>query len=250
MLADKVVPALISDLDKKGIKNVKKSKWQLVFSYVPKKGDVGYIKGDISWIDAKGKTHKTSFIKEFSRTINDTARSLSATIKSHVSKGYWGRLEKDSWKIELDDVPEYWKFRREKVLVDQLGKAYPVNVKLKDGEPSQAELMTGGFLPVIRNSKGQMLLYVALDRRADAKARMGKSQLKGLWEITSRCRNLCCRIQSRSSGEQSMELLGAERRFGEGEYHADGKIWQSYSFRSQKEKDNHISFRGRRLSHL
>ena len=31
---------------------------------------------------------------------------------------------------------------------------------------------------------------------------------------------------------------------------ADGKIWQSYSFRSQKEKDNHISFRGRRLSHL
>ena len=52
-------------------------------------------------------------------------------------------------------MPEYWKFRREKVLVDQLGKAYPVNVKLKDGEPSQAELRPEDFFPVIRNSKGQ-----------------------------------------------------------------------------------------------
>ena len=65
VLADKVVPALISDLDKKGIKNVKKSKWQLVFSYVPKKGDVGYIKGDISWIDAKEKPIRQALSKNF-----------------------------------------------------------------------------------------------------------------------------------------------------------------------------------------
>ena len=38
VLEDKVIPALISDLDKKGIKHSKKSKWKLVFSYVPKKG--------------------------------------------------------------------------------------------------------------------------------------------------------------------------------------------------------------------
>ena len=48
---------------------------------MPKKGDVGYIKGDVSWVDQKGVTHKTSFIKEFSRTINDTARSLSTLLR-------------------------------------------------------------------------------------------------------------------------------------------------------------------------
>lgn len=251
VLADKVVPALISDLDKKGIKNVKKSKWQLVFSYVPKKGDVGYIKGDISWVDAKGKTHKTSFIKEFSRTINDTARSLSATIKSHVSKGYWGRLEKDSWKIELDDVPEYWKFRREKVLVDQLGKAYPVNVKLKDGEPSQAELMTGGFLPCHQEQQGARCYFMSRSIEEQTPRPGWESHsLKGFGKLPQGAEIFVAGYKAVALGNNQWSYWAPNGGLVKVNIIADGKIWQSYSFRSKKEKDNHISFRGRRLSHL
>ena len=102
MLADKVVPALISDLDKKGIKNVKKSKWQLVFSYVPKKGDVGYIKGDISWIDAKEKPIRQA-LSIFANNQRHGAK-FECYYKSHVSKGYWETektLGKSSWTMCL-----------------------------------------------------------------------------------------------------------------------------------------------------
>ncbi len=250
VLEDKVIPALISDLDKKGIKHAKNSKWKLVFSYVPKKGDVGYIKGDVSWVDQKGATHRTSFIKEFSRTINDTARSLSTTIKSHVSKGYWGSLEKGSWKLNLDSVPEYWKFRRDRVLVDQVGKAYPVSVRLKDGKLVSAEMMTGGFSPCRTEVEGAKCYFMSKSIEEQTPRPGWESHtLKGYGKLPKDAQIFVAGYKALSLGNNKWRYWAPNDGLVKVNIISKDNIWQSYSFRSSKEKDNHISFRGRRLSH-
>ena len=45
MLKDKIIPALIGELEAKGIKNNPKAKWKLVFSYIPKRGRRWLYKG-------------------------------------------------------------------------------------------------------------------------------------------------------------------------------------------------------------
>ena len=141
---DKIVPALVEDREKKGVKNVENAKWKMEFSYVPKAGDVGYIKADIRWVDQLGKTHKTSFIREFSRTINDTARNLSGIIRSHDSKGYWGVLEDGKGSLMLAMFLNIG-FTRETVFVDELGKAFPALVRNGQQDDTNVEMMTGGF---------------------------------------------------------------------------------------------------------
>ena len=82
-----------------------------------------------------------------------------------------------------------------------------------------------------------MLLYVALDRRADAKARMGKSQLKGLWNYLKILAEIfVAGYKAVALGNNQWSYWAPNGGLVKVNIIADGKIWQSYSFRSQKKK--------------
>ena len=218
---------------------------EVVFNYIPKRGDVGYIKANVSWVDSRGKKHRNSFIKEFSRTINDTARALGTTIKSHVKKGYWGYLEDGKWKIDLESVPEYWKIKREKVLVDRLGKAYPVSVVAD----KSLEVMTGGFNPCQRELDGDKCYFMSRDISSESPRPGWEShRLKGFGKLPKDGEIYVAGYKAYALGDNQWQYWAPDGGLVKVNILSKSSIWQSYSFKSKKSSVNHISFKGARLS--
>ena len=69
---------------------------------------MGFIKGDFTWKDDKGKTQTRSFLRNFSKTIADTSDALLKNIKENVSRKYRFVRQEDSWRLASQSMPYFW----------------------------------------------------------------------------------------------------------------------------------------------
>ena len=85
-------------------------KLEIDIHYVAQAGNVGFVKGDVTWLDGKGQAQRMSFIRNFSKTIEETADVMMKLVKQHVNRQYRFVKHQKYWVLANYGL-EYWKLK-------------------------------------------------------------------------------------------------------------------------------------------
>ena len=111
-------------------------------------------------------------------------------------------------------------------------------------------MMTGGFSPCRTEVEGSKCYFMSKSIEEQTPRPGWESHsLKGYGKLPQDAEIFVAGYKAVSLGNNKWRYWAPNSGLVKVNIVSKGSIYQSYSFRSSKEKDNHISFRGRRLSH-
>lgn len=148
ILQRKIMPLLVGDLQKLGLRVEKNAPWQLTLQYVPKEDQVGYIRAQIDWPNPFGQRESTAFIAGFSKTFDETVRALSSLLRVHMKKSYWAFKDNGRWYIdEPSDTKAFWRLRPGIELSDTNGLKFPLKLASQREGSKRWQLNINGQQP-------------------------------------------------------------------------------------------------------
>lgn len=126
LLKERVIPELKTRLQSDGLELSASSTFQYTLSYVPVKNNVGFIKGEIEWIDGDGVRQKRRYLKNFAKTITDTAEVLSYNLKTHTRRDYQFAKEDKNWILATLGMARFWMIDPRVTLQNTAGQSFKV----------------------------------------------------------------------------------------------------------------------------
>ena len=142
VLGVKVVPELIAQAAEKGLQIKKNAEWRYDVEYIPHRGQVGFIKGTLYWKRDGGVTKRT-FIRNFSKTIVETADTLLKLAKVHINRSYMVYRQGKHWLLGTEGAAPFWRLHHGLKLVNSRGNVFKLKklvggeLKLAGGVPCQ-----------------------------------------------------------------------------------------------------------------
>ena len=139
VLSAKILPEMVAQAHEDGLKISKNAPWKLAISYVPYKGRVGFVKGEVTFRQGDRQYHRT-FIRNFSKTITETAVDLLKLAKVHVNRSYLVYQKRDRWFVAQEGQAKFWNLRHGLRLMNAERKLFAVKSNGDDelfvqGEP-------------------------------------------------------------------------------------------------------------------
>lgn len=98
IIATKVVPALQDMFKAEGLTVVDSGELSLKLGYIPLPDGTGLVRSELSWLK-DGRRAESSFLRNFGKTVNETARVQMALLKSHIGADYQVVAEQDQWVV-------------------------------------------------------------------------------------------------------------------------------------------------------
>ena len=146
-LADKVVPALKASLKAQGINISDESELTLRLGHVTLEDGLGLIRADLSWVH-DGRRLEASFLRNFGKTVNETARALMVLMRTHVGASYQVVEQGGSWLVKGPPAAlKLWQPESGQSLVNAALSAFPVSVAVDASGAQLLTLSTSGASP-------------------------------------------------------------------------------------------------------
>ncbi|MFW7377363.1 MAG: hypothetical protein ACOH5I_00980 [Oligoflexus sp.] len=121
VLRNRIIPELIAQVDEHGLRMDRQAGWKFLLSYIPYEDDVGFIRGELIWRDHQGKPQKSSFLTNFAKTVEESARNLLQMAKRQVNKHYGASFYNGHWYVADIQGLEYWRLTEQTQLMDAAG---------------------------------------------------------------------------------------------------------------------------------
>jgi hypothetical protein len=129
IVQEKIMPMMVNDLQKSGLRVDRQAPWKVTLSYIPKREQVGYIRAGISWKNPFGQVEQTAFIAGFSKTFEETSRSLSTLLRMHMKKSFWAFKDNGAWYIDEDSqTTPFWALKPGASLLDTNGQRFSLSL--------------------------------------------------------------------------------------------------------------------------
>ena len=144
VLGVKVVPELIAQAAEKGLQIKKNAEWRYDVEYIPHRGQVGFIKGTLYW-KRDGRIAKRTFIRNFSKTIVETADTLLKLAKVHINRSYAVYRQGKNWLLGMEGIVPFWRLHHGLKLINSNGSAFKLKkqvggeLRLVGGDPCQSD---------------------------------------------------------------------------------------------------------------
>jgi len=108
LMKERVVPAMKKLAESEGLRPDERSSFVLMLGCVAIPEGGGLIKADLSWSEG-GIAREASFLRNFSKTVNDTAKALLVLTRSHVGGEYQVTQDGPKWLLKPQPGrPEFW----------------------------------------------------------------------------------------------------------------------------------------------
>ena len=128
ILGVKIVPEMIAQAAEDGLRVKRRSDFRLDIQYIPHAGQVGFVKGAVSWKQS-GIVLSRSFTTNFSKTITETADKLLNLAKTHVNRPYQAFNENGGWVLGQGSMPKFWSLRHGLKLLNKNGQIFSLASK-------------------------------------------------------------------------------------------------------------------------
>lgn len=148
IIHERVIPLLVNELQNAGLGVDRNAPWKLNLNYIANGDNPGFIKADISWQNPFGQSEKSSFVAGFSKTYEETSRTIAALLRLHMKKTYWAFKEDGNWFIdESNPQNEFWRMKANAQLTDTSGEKFSVALAGQSGESRRWKLRVGNTQP-------------------------------------------------------------------------------------------------------
>jgi hypothetical protein len=133
VLRNRVLPELIAQVEERNVRMDRQASWKFLLSYIPVRGRVGMVRGELFWRDHRGRPQKNSFLTGFAKTVEQTAENLLELAKDHVNKHYGATYHRGAWYLAAPDKDRLWRLSTKSRLKDPTGEVFGLKrVKLTD----------------------------------------------------------------------------------------------------------------------
>lgn len=160
-IKEKVLPEVKNYLVNRKIEIDPTSNLRLNIGYIPFRGRSGFIRGDITWTQAK-RTHTRSFLRNFLSTPQKTAQSILSVARAYIPYPYKSYSESNDWYVlPLKQQSGWWSLTSGEILTDGI-HFFPLN---KDQKTNRFELITQYDKPCEGASKRCVVFLSTLEDR-------------------------------------------------------------------------------------